>query len=328
MSSYYLEVRSPGTANAQLAMDIAKHLQRRQSLGTAIVVCDKPLALMCVVRKFWMKLARNLQRERASTVNAQKILHLTYAVTHMHHMTFVAKTPSQVPDADVFFVSPEQLTSAIPERCLTLYVIDKAPKKILAQAIPQLANQALVVDYAQQLEHALPTLLPKSQLTKQVRESWQLVDAFLQERQINVAAIAAAAPFHTSKIDDALDILLDQSQAFLRVAGDFHHLLQLAQPLDLSHETQLTYNTASLLAHRVQALSTNNLQQFFDAMPDTFFLRDGGAEEPKPHTLLAAAAVWHEQHGHNRIGAALRALAAQLPGWLQGPLPADILPLL
>lgn len=311
MGSYYLEVRKQPGSGAGLATDIAKHLQRRQHLGTAVVVSDHPLNLMCVVRKFWMKLARALQRERAGTVNAQKILHLTYAVTRMQHLTFLAKTPAQVPDADVYFVSPQQL-DVLPVHCYSIYITEKISEVALASITEQLANKALIIDYTNSIATGPMTLRPKAALAEQVTEAWGAVQRFLATVHIDIVAVAEAVPVHAAVLDDALDVLLDQSRGFLQVASEFHHCLQLAQPLDPPYETQKLYNTLSLLAHRVQALSTGQTTPYLESLPDTFFLRDAGATlgERKKRLLLAAAAVWHEQCGRLRLSKALKALSA------------------
>ncbi|HEX3568683.1 MAG TPA: hypothetical protein VHT70_03355 [Candidatus Saccharimonadales bacterium] len=312
MGSYYLEIRKQPGSGAGLATDIAKHLQRRQHLGTAVVVSDRPLNLMCVVRKFWMKLARALQRERAGTVNAQKILHLTYAVTRMQHLTFIAKTPAQIPDADIYFVSPHQL-STLPVNCYSIYITEKISEAMLANIVAQLASKALIIDYTDSIASTeLMPLQPKTVLVDQVTEAWEAVRHFLASSHIDIATVAEAVPLHAATPDDALDVLLDQSRGFLQVASEFHRCLQLAQPFDPPHETQKLYNTLSLLAHRVQALSTGQTTPYLESLPDTFFLRDDGANlcERKKRLFLAAAAVWHEQCGRLHLSKALKALSA------------------
>ena len=108
MGACYFEQRHLADApSGSLGADIAKHLEARQHLGKTIVVCERPINLMPTVRKQWLKLARQLQRKRSSTVNAEKILRLTGAITHMHHMRFSIKTPVQEPRSHVYFVTPD-----------------------------------------------------------------------------------------------------------------------------------------------------------------------------------------------------------------------------
>ena len=71
MSKHYFELRLTG-ASTTIAADVARHLQTRQYLGTAIVICENPIIFMSVVRKQWLKLVRALQKQRASTLKCRR----------------------------------------------------------------------------------------------------------------------------------------------------------------------------------------------------------------------------------------------------------------
>jgi len=299
----FLEVRpARRTTNDGLAAELAKHLRARQHLGSAVVVTDEPLKLLAVVRKQWFKLARGLQRERASTVNAQKILHLTYAVTRMHNLAFVAKAPEERPDADVFFVGDTDLHQ-LPPRCFSLYLTTAVPTALLRQTILQLAPQSLIVDYADATTELAHELKPKAMLNEQVHVRWQAVVDFLEPLHITIAKIANEATTKPSVLDDTIDILLDYSTEFLQVAGTFQHALQLAQPIEPSREMQKQYKTLTQLAHRVQTLNTGKLSDFLDFITgdNSFFLRDSGAGFPTQKTALAELFMWHKAAGRFRI---------------------------
>lgn len=301
MKTIYQELRHIQKSPGSLASDLTKHLQRRQHLGTAVVICEQPFSLMPVVRKQWFKITRNLQRERAATVNAQKILQLTYAVTRMHHLTFVSKAPSKHPNADVFFVTPSELTS-LPERCFSLYVIAPIEPSHLQTLISQLLDQATVFDYEHITSKLSLKFRPKAELADRVRNNWAEVKAFLQEQQIDIEALAQHSAQQPALLDDALDVLLDHGQDFLGLAGSFHHNLQLAQPLDLTHETQKRYSTLALLAHRVQTLSAGNLAEYLDSIgsDSAFFLRDSASEQDERQQLVELL-TYHQQAGHGNI---------------------------
>lgn len=298
----YLEVRpTRRTMNDGLATDIAKHLHTRQHLGSAIIVTAEPLKLLAVVRKQWFKLARHLQRERASTVNAQKILHLTYAVTRMHNLTFVAKTPEQRPDASVFFIDANQL-SIVPPQCYSLYLTEAVPVEHLKDYIHTMPSGSLVVDYVGVTSAFAASLRTKESLNEQVRSHWRQVLQFLAELHLDISALAQQTTPRPTSVDDAIDVLLDYSDDFLRVAGIFQHTYQLAQPLNPSHETQREYNTVTLLAHRVQTLHTGKLNDYLDSIvaDNSFFLRDSGVER-NIHWELATVLAYHKRAGHMRI---------------------------
>jgi hypothetical protein len=105
---------NPGTK------DIARHLFTRMSCGKAVVVADNPLALLGALRRQWLKLARKVQKERASTLNAQRIFELNEMVMKMQTLRFAAAWPEDF-SADVYIATPEQLLQWAPE-CKTLYI--------------------------------------------------------------------------------------------------------------------------------------------------------------------------------------------------------------
>jgi phosphatidylserine/phosphatidylglycerophosphate/cardiolipin synthase-like enzyme len=82
-----------------LSCDIARHLYTRMLCGKATVITDKPLAMLASVRKQWVKLERQLRRERSSTLQETRLLELTYEIARMQSMRFTAKPPDSEPDA-------------------------------------------------------------------------------------------------------------------------------------------------------------------------------------------------------------------------------------
>src|SRR5688500_4850985 len=111
MSKHYFELRLTG-ASTTIAADVARHLQTRQYLGTAIVICENPIIFMSVVRKQWLKLVRALQKQRASTLNAEEILRITRDIMHMQRYQFSHKLPTENPMADVYFITAQQAIQA------------------------------------------------------------------------------------------------------------------------------------------------------------------------------------------------------------------------
>ena len=302
----YLETRYSATG-ASLATDIAHHLQRRQHLGKAIIICDKPTIFMSMVRKQWFKIARSLQKERAGTINAEKILRLTNSITHMHNMTFVSKPPEQLPYAHAYFVSPEQLGRLLlPLNTYSIYVTGDLAAPELAAALEQLPPDALLIDYTKSLANA--PLQPKHLLEEQVREHWTQISNFLARYNITIEAFAHPGHQNTEATDDALDILLGVSHHFLQLASTFQHVFELAQPFMFPNIEQRQYDTVMLLAHRVQALNpTAHFSTQFTynlAEDETFFLHDIGAEAGMA-SLLAHAVQRHREAGRTRLARAL-----------------------
>jgi len=106
---------NPGTK------DLAKHLYARMYYGKVVVVANRPLTVLSQLRKQWLKLARKVQKERASTLNAVRIREFSDILTHMHNLQFTFHYPPDEYPASVYIVTPEEILRWPPE-CRTMYV--------------------------------------------------------------------------------------------------------------------------------------------------------------------------------------------------------------
>lgn len=277
----YLELRkAPSTATTEgLAADITRHLYTRQYLGKAVVICALPIGMMSAARKQWLRLSRTLQRQRSSTLNADKILKYTHGIAHMQRLRFSSKPSLEQPNADVFFLTPEQLQH-LPAQCLTIYLGTELSAKQLQLVYDQMPQDVLVVDYLSTNFGALK-LEPKKKLDTRVSESWRQVKQFLGQYQIDIAQLDINDMHSVEAMDDALDTLLGISHRFLGVAYEFQRALELARPMHINKPLRETYDSFILLAHRVQALTPGAFsRQFLQVYneDDTFFLYDQGHE--------------------------------------------------
>lgn len=304
----YFELRQIGESpNTSLAADIAQHLRSRQHLGKAVVICDKPLNLMSTTRKQWFRLARQLQRERSSTVNVEKILRLTNAIVHMHRMRFAATPPTDQPHAHVYFMTPTEL-GLLPLTVYSLYVAVDTPDTILETVAAKLPADALLVDYTGDVASKISKLQPKQSLYDQTQLAWQKVDSFLKKHDLDMRELASPNAGRQERVDDALDTLLGTSQQFLEVASDFQRTLELAQPLVFNATEQREYDILILLAHRVQALDPSTPRYRFTSSlneDDTFFLHDVALENLSFAEAMQQAISRHEEAGRARLARAM-----------------------
>lgn len=320
----YFERRvSSARGTDSIAADIMRHVHSRQHLGKTIVVCDNPVVMLSAARKQWLKLSRTIQKQRASTLNADKILKYTHAIARMQHMHFTMKPPIDRPEADIYFLAPADL-SAMPGNCFSLYVLDDLESEIIGHVTDRLPQDGLVIDYVHAIDWSTLGLEPKNHLEKHVREQWRRVIDFLELYDIDIKQLRKGPESNIEVMDDALDTLLSVSQAFIEIANGFQRSLELARPLKIAVETRLQYDVVILLAHRVQALSTSTYsQRFLESYneDDTFFFYDRVRE----HMLgsgetLAQAVARHQACGRVRLAQALSNVAftadtADLPKW-------------
>ncbi|HEX7963960.1 MAG TPA: hypothetical protein VF466_05230 [Candidatus Saccharimonadales bacterium] len=145
MHGLYREQRFAGSA--PVSRDLAKHLYTRMMCGKVAVVTDKPASMLAAVRKQWMQIERQLRRERSSTLDATRILELTYEIPRMQSMVFTAKAPIDEPQADVLFATADDFLKW-PPQCRTMYVTCAVELEVLYQITAWMAVHGLVVMYA------------------------------------------------------------------------------------------------------------------------------------------------------------------------------------
>lgn len=277
MAKCYFELRGPSAKGTDsVVADIMRHLHARQHVGKAVVICEQPATALAAARKQWLKLSRVIQRQRASTLNADKILKYTHTITHMQHMHFTAKTPLEEPEADVYFLDKSSC-GTMPAHCYSAYFSLSIPLYKAKDMIEQLPAEALVIDYRRQMQWAKLGLQSKVVLEAQVASEWRQVRRFLKSNDIDVSNFIQDGIHNIEVIDDALDTLLGISHRFLRIANEFQRALELARPLRIGRSLRQDYDFLVLMAYRVQALSPGTFTQHFLESyneDDTFFLHD------------------------------------------------------
>lgn len=296
MQQLYFELRNlPDNPPATLAADIARHLQMRQYLGTAVIICDNSHSILSATRKQWLKGARYLQRLRASTLNAEEILRLTHAIMHMQNMHFVAKSPLDSPDASVFFMTPDQ-PIPLPLSCYTIYMTAPVPAATFKKLAKQLPQDSLIVNYSPDKPAEMADMQPKDALEQHLLAKWDYLTTFLKQHGIDPARLVVGNTLQFGAMDEALDILLNISTDFLRESANFQRSINLAQPLStITNSQQKMFEAVTRLAHRVQALTPGNFNNYLvtnfgDSGSETFFLRDVGSELYTDLEIEAAAA--------------------------------------
>ncbi|HSE29837.1 MAG TPA: hypothetical protein VLA77_04610 [Candidatus Saccharimonadales bacterium] len=293
MNHYYELRHTPQYPATSIASDVARHLEVRQYLGTALIVCKSPTNTMSVVRKQWLNLMRNIHKQRASTLNAEEILRLTHAILHMQKMTFVAKPPQETTAASIYFITPGEL-NILPPDCYTIYLLDKVKPSSLKFALGGLSNNGLVVNYDVGMAMSDFQLKPKSKLESEVLREWSSVLQLLKRFKITPSQLVNSSPVFLAANDHALDTLLGSPQEFLHITSAFQHMAHLGQPFTtISSTQQREFTAVARLAHRVQSLTpstfSNYLIRNFGSTSDyeVFFLHDilANTQESKNFTI-------------------------------------------
>lgn len=119
-SGYFVEKRK--LTHAEMAADIARHLQVRQLLGRAIVVTERSPVLLSAVRRQWMKIIDALKREQSRTLNIALKAELSAQLHAMQELQFTSKDPEKHPNADVYFVEIHDANKLPNDNYHTVYI--------------------------------------------------------------------------------------------------------------------------------------------------------------------------------------------------------------
>lgn len=303
-TNQFVETVSAPKTESALAGAIMRHWHSRHLHSKALVICDSPETLLKSAQKQWRRFIQLAQQERLHNTGADRILTLTYEITHMQHASLANKSPSSSPSSHMWFVTPGTTVDHLPSTCRSVYVTVKLSNDQQQTLVEQLPRYAVAVDFAR---HDSWPLAPKSDLEQKVNEAWEEVLVFFNQHNIEVDSLVHGN-LTVDAIDNALDTLLDVSSAFLRHAHHFQEVLSLAEPLLLDHQTKLKYDATCLLARRVSLLVPNTFGRFFMQQgDDTFFMYDTPREVAKKEQMERAIKR-HRNAGRQNIVFALERL--------------------
>lgn len=150
---WYVDSRAT-TSTEQLSLDLTRHLPQRLSVGSAVIVADRPTIFLPVIRKRWMTIVREVEKQRARTLDRVKRTSLERELTRMLAWRFSTKIDK--PDTDVLVIKPEQTVCELPEHH-TLYLATDITTDQFASALEHAATGSVVVVYGdwQQYEPVL-----------------------------------------------------------------------------------------------------------------------------------------------------------------------------
>lgn len=129
---------------AEIKVDVSLHLFTRAMVGRCIIIADKPIEFLSVLRKQWKKITKLLYLERARTLDTWKRLAIQEALDRLEGTTFSASTRSM--NAEVIVASPNSVHLFNPPYS-TLYICTSLNEKQKVTVLKSLIPGALLVDY-------------------------------------------------------------------------------------------------------------------------------------------------------------------------------------
>jgi hypothetical protein len=130
-----------------LSHDLARHLLTQVERGKVAIVTNRPVVTMSALRKQWIKIIRQFERERSSILPGSRE-EIEIELERLRGISFTAVSPLEDPQADVNLGTAQDFLKA-PPTCRTLYIVcavEKHEQYMLASWMPP---RGLVVIYEQ-----------------------------------------------------------------------------------------------------------------------------------------------------------------------------------
>lgn len=143
-SRWYVDARNADTSD-RMSLDLTRHLPQRLAIGPAVIVHDDPSKLLPVIRKRWMRIIRETERYRSSTLDRDRRLGLERDISRMKALRFSTKL--HLP-ADVLVITPEQTVCELPLHH-TLYIAADLTPDQFASVIEHSELGSVVVVYGE-----------------------------------------------------------------------------------------------------------------------------------------------------------------------------------
>lgn len=145
-SSTGLIIENRSFENATTSKILARDIFECLSAGSVAVVTDKPIVLLSAVRKQWLRLARQAQRARSSTLDHEKLARITRDLALLQSATFTADDPRNEPIASVHFATATQFLVA-PPMCATLLIVSWVERHELYMLSSWMSRGSKVIVY-------------------------------------------------------------------------------------------------------------------------------------------------------------------------------------
>lgn len=144
LTRWYVDARNADTSD-RISLDLTRHLPQRLTVGPAVIVHTEPGKLLPVIRKRWMRIIRETERYRSSTLDREHRVGLERDVSRMKALRFSTKL--HLP-ADVLVITPEQtVCELLPHH--TLYIAAELTPDQFASVIEHSELGSVVVVYGE-----------------------------------------------------------------------------------------------------------------------------------------------------------------------------------
>jgi len=131
-----------------LSQQLAEHIVAHGPQGKVAVVTDRPATLLASTRKQWLRIIRLTERERSSTLNADRKQQLEIQIEWMRQLKFTSKAPEDLLEADVTFATADDFVRTPPD-CWIVYITYIFEREKLHMLTSWMPRNGVVVIYGQ-----------------------------------------------------------------------------------------------------------------------------------------------------------------------------------
>lgn len=143
-SKWYIEAR-PQTRSEKVSLDLSRHLHCRSAVGPVLIVTNRPHILLSVIRKRWVYVVKEFEKQLSSTLEPLKKQSLTREISRLQELQFSAGDTDDPCVPDVVICKPgETLLNA---RFRTAYIVIRLTPAELANTLLHITPNGLLIVY-------------------------------------------------------------------------------------------------------------------------------------------------------------------------------------
>jgi hypothetical protein len=126
--------------------DVVHRMYARLMVGKTIIVADDPEAVERYVKQHWLRIMRQLQKQRNRAHHTAVLSDISQTLSAMQATLFTTLAPFEVPGSDVFIMEPEALNDIVP-RCSSMFIVTHVRRDIVEAIACCMPRNGLIVLY-------------------------------------------------------------------------------------------------------------------------------------------------------------------------------------
>lgn len=143
-SKWYIEAR-PQTRSEKISLDLSRHLHCRSAVGPVLIVTNRPNILLSVIRKRWIYIIKEFDKQLSSTLEPLKKQSLIREISRLKKLQFSVGDATDPCVPDIVICKPTEVL--LDARFRTVYIVIKLTSTELANTLLHVTPSGLLVVY-------------------------------------------------------------------------------------------------------------------------------------------------------------------------------------